>query len=354
MPPRLALMIGVDSYDRGWPRKQNAVRDAKLVASEFVRHGYKVAFLENPDARRLNRALKQFFLIDGENPQSQLFVWYSGHVHTVGGRSFLVPTDAPLPRREIEFTSMAFALDDYADLLRRAPASQVYTVIDGPVAAIDFDTRPEAMRDPFAVDLPVRQFLTSAAVGQAPADDGVFRRLFLRGLAGINRADGNLDKLLTADEIGAYMANRVAALTKNRQTPLYGRLAGREFAGGDFAFRIGPSHRTDVFAARGRDADGDADEVERVLWSSIEGSTDPRKFESYLKIYPDGVNAEKAFARLNEVRRDNTVASLSTNNMPPIRPLPQAAPQQRAPVTQSRATSADPSLPRRRPCRCPR
>jgi hypothetical protein len=337
MPPRFALLIGADDYTMGWPRKQNAVRDAKLIASEFLRHGYKVALLANPDSRRLARALKQFFLVDGDDPRAQLFVWYSGHAHTIGTRTFLVPTDAPLPRREADFINSAFALDDYVELLRRAPASQVYTVLDAPVAAIEFDTRTDAnaAADPFAVDLPVRQFLVSAAVGQAPADDGVFRRMFLRGLAGINRADGNLDKMLTADEIGAYMVNRIAALTKNRQTPLYGKLPGREFAGGDFAFRIGTSHRTDMVAARARDPNGDAEEIEQVLWSSIQDSTDPRKFESFLKIYPDGAHAEKAYARLQLVRRaqDSTVAALSTPDAPLLgAPVPLAATEPDAPA----------------------
>ena len=195
----------------------------------------------------------------------------------------------------------------------------------GPVAPIEFDARHGGRRDG-APHLPVRQFLSSAAVGQAAADDGSFRRLFLRALAGINRADGNLDKILTADEMGAYIVNRVAALTKGRQTPLYGRLPGREFAGGDFAFRVTASHRLDHLASsQGRDRLEEVREIEKVLWSSIQDSEDPRKFEAFLKVYPDGAFAEQAFARLADAKQPK--------RSPPIRVA--AAEQGPAPVASS-------------------
>jgi hypothetical protein len=332
--PKLALVIGVDAYGKGWPKRQNSVRDAKLVGGELLRHGYRVAILENPNAQRLRRALKQFLLIDGDNAESRMLVWYSGHTHTIGGTSYLVPIDAPLPRRESEFTTTALPLDEYAGLLRRAPAAQVYTVIDAPVAAIEFDARHSG-RPEGAPHLPVRQFLSSAAVGQAAADDGSFRRLFLRAVAGINRADANLDKVLTADEMGAYIANRVATLTKNRQTPLYGRLPGREYAGGDFAFRVGSSHRLDFLAAaQGRDRRDEVAEIEKVLWSSIEDSEDPRKFESFLKVYPDGAFAEQAFARMNEAKdvakQPKPSLPVAVAAAPKAQPKPQPEPQSEA------------------------
>ena len=308
--PKMALAIGIDTYSRGWPNKQNAVADAKAVAGELMRSGYKVAVLENPGAQALQRAFKQFLLVDGDKPEARLVVWFSGQSHTLAGQSFLVPADAPLPNREQDFRATAVSLEDYVSLLRRSSAAQVYTVIDAPVAAIDFSGRASADRDPSTAPyLPVRQFLSSAAVGQAAADDGLFRRTFLRTLAGINPADSNHDKLLTADEIGPYMRDRISALTKNHQTPLYGRLPGSEYAQGDYAFTPATAYRNGYGNVPRPASDGDGQEIENMVWNSIQKSDDPHRFELFLKLYPDGAHAEQAYAKLSQLISPVAVAA---------------------------------------------
>lgn len=92
-----ALVIGIDNYTNGWPKLQNAIKDAELIATEMGRRGFKVTLRKNPNSKQLKQSLEHFYATKGADPDARLFVWYAGHGHTLKGEGYLVPSDAPVP-----------------------------------------------------------------------------------------------------------------------------------------------------------------------------------------------------------------------------------------------------------------
>ena len=72
-----------------------AVADARAIAEELRERGFEVTLRTNLNSASLDRVLKEFFVIQGADPEARLFLWFAGHGHTINGEGFLIPTDAP-------------------------------------------------------------------------------------------------------------------------------------------------------------------------------------------------------------------------------------------------------------------
>lgn len=296
-----ALVIGIDAYTAGWPRLDMAVADARAVAQELESRGFDVTLRTNLNSADLDRTLKEFFAIQGADPEARLFLWYAGHGHTINGEGFLVPTDAP-PATNPAFKVKALHMRDFGGLMRLADAKHVLSVFDSCFSGTIFTSRSASA--PSAIDLkttkPVRQFLTSGDAGQTVRDDGSFRELFLRAIRGDNRADVNKDGYVTGDELGLYLSQEVTQLTETAQTPRWGRLQDVRFNEGDFVFAASnpaslPSPPT-VNDSVTPPVSSNMPEV--VFWKSIENSDDRSDFEAYLANFPNGIFADLARNRL--------------------------------------------------------
>lgn len=301
-----ALVIGIDAYTAGWPQLDMAVTDARAVADELERRGFDVTLRTNLDSETLDRTLKEFFAIQGADPEARLFLWYAGHGHTINGEGFLVPTDAP-PAHDPAFKVKALHMRDFGGLVRLADAKHVLSVFDSCFSGTIFTSRSAGT--PAAIDMktakPVRQFLTSGDAGQKVRDDGSFRELFLRAIRGGDRADVNDDGYITGDELGLYLSQEVTRLTSTAQTPQWGRLQDVRFNEGDFVFRATesgiPSPPTASNPSDRPEPNENSPEV--VFWKSIEDSDDPADFDAYLANFPNGVFADLARIRLARLDR---------------------------------------------------
>jgi len=189
-----ALVIGTDAYTAGWPRLNMAVADARAVAQELESRGFDVTLRTNLNSADLDRTLKEFFAIQGAYPKARLFLWYTGHGHTINGEGFSVPTDAP-PATNPAFKVKALHMRDFGRMMRLTDAKHVFSVFDSYFRGTIFTLRPAAA--PTAIDLktmkPVRQFLTSGDTSQTVRDDGSFQTFFLSAIRGDNRTDVNKD-----------------------------------------------------------------------------------------------------------------------------------------------------------------
>ena len=299
-----ALVIGIDAYTAGWPRLDMAVADARAVAQELERRGFDVTLRTNLNSTDLDRTLKEFFAIQGADPEARLFLWYAGHGHTINGEGFLVPTDAP-PATNPAFKVKALHMRDFGGLMRLADAKHVLSVFDSCFSGTIFTSRSAAA--PSAIDLkttkPVRQFLTSGDAGQTVRDDGSFRKLFLRAIRGDNRADVNKDGYVTGDELGLYLSQEVTQLTETAQTPRWGRLHDVRFNEGDFVFAATnpaslPAPPVPASAGNSVTPPASSNMPEVVFWKSIEDSDDRSDFEAYLANFPNGIFADLARNRL--------------------------------------------------------
>lgn len=293
-----ALVIGIDAYTNGWPRLETAVSDAAAVARELERHGFRVTLKSNLGAAALDQVLKEFFAIEGADPEARLFLWFAGHGHTIAGEGFLVPADAP-PAGDPAFKVKALHMRDFGGLVRLAEAKHVLSVFDscfsGTVFASRSATAPAEISRKTA--MPVRQFLTSGDAGQRVRDDGSFGALFLRALRGDERADANRDGYVTGDELGLYLSQEMSRLTNSAQTPRWGRLQDVRFNEGDFVFETGPVPGPPSVALPSPPDDSGHD-ADVAFWKSIKDSEDTADFEAYLARFPSGLFVDLARIRL--------------------------------------------------------
>lgn len=328
-----ALVIGIDLYTSGWPRLSNAVRDAEAIKAELLRQGFQVELLANPDSDRLDRTLREFFVVKGANPEARLFIWFSGHGYTEAGEGFIVPADAPRADAGPGFKLKAFSMRRFGEYVRLAKAKHVLSVLDACFAGTVFDAQrdlpPRAIT--MATRLPVRQFLSSGDADQQVLDNGAFRDLFIRAIRGEETADANRDGYVTGTEIGMFLTDRVTNLTRSRQTPRYGKLLDKDYDRGDFVFQVMPAETKVAMPASSpatRSLDGGAagrpavpnpssitaDEraMDLTFWQSIQQSRNRSDFEAYLSRFPEGTFAPLAKTRLNELKRDSAPPAAAT------------------------------------------
>ena len=323
-----ALVIGIDRYTDGWPNLANAVEDAELVAAALGRRGFEVTLRRNLDSFALQAALREFFVLKGADPEARLLLWYAGHGATLDGEGFLVPADAP-PATDPRFKLVALPFRDFGSLVRLAEAKHALSVFDSCFAGTVFTSRGDA--PPAAITrkttAPVRQFLTSGDAGQRVRDDGSFRTLFLRALAGEADADFNGDHYLTGEELGLFLSQEVAALTDAAQTPRYGKLQDVRYDQGDFVFVLPAVAVEPVTIAEATEAVSDDTAglaIELAFWNAIAESADPRDFEDYLEHFPQGTFsglAERRLAALAGQEPDDAADTL-TDALLPAPPTP--------------------------------
>ncbi|MBU1175870.1 MAG: caspase family protein [Alphaproteobacteria bacterium] len=305
-----ALVIGNDAYSAGWPKLSNAVADATEIATALKEAGFEVTFKQDLDSVALRDSLREFFAIQGADPEARLLLWYAGHGHSIKDEGFLVPIDAPAPS-EPEFKIRALQMRDFGSLMRLADAKHVLAIFDSCFSGTIFTTRAGAV--PAAITQvttkPTRQFMTSGDADQQVSDDGTFRRLFLQALVGETTADSNGDGYLTGTELGLFMSDEMANYSEGAQTPRYGKLRDPDYDRGDFVFALPGRIETtiDDFAAGatpGEPAAGAEQMIAEItLWTTVVVSQDPAMIQTYLDQYPTGRFAKAAIARIDELKK---------------------------------------------------
>ncbi|MEX2647688.1 MAG: caspase family protein [Alphaproteobacteria bacterium] len=307
-----ALVVGNDAYSAGWPRLRNAVADAERVAEGLRRQGFEVTFLTDLDAEGMRKAFKEFFVLKGADPEARLLLWYAGHGQSQGGEGFLVPTDAPAPS-DPTFALYALPMRDMGTLVRLAKAKHVLAIFDSCFAGTIFDARAGAPPPAItrATLLPVRQFVSSGDADQTVADNGSFRELFLRAVAGEERADANGDGYLTGSELGAFLADRVTNLTGGAQTPRFGKLLDVNFDRGDFVFVL-PNRTATTGTAEAVTTEpaattaalepeapiGEPTPAEETAWLALAEAGDPVALRGFVAQFPAGAYRGIADQRL--------------------------------------------------------
>jgi hypothetical protein len=357
-----ALVIGMDHYSGVWPRLSNGIKDAEEVAKTLSAQGFDVTLKKDLMSEDLDRTLRNFFIVEGDDPNARLFLWFAGHGDTIDGEAYLVPVDAPSSDNDAEFRSKAISLRRFGEYMREAKARHVLAIFDSCFSGSVFNvarSRPSPAIT-LATTQPVREFISSGEAEQQVSDDGTFRKLFLDALAGKEPdADANHDGYVTGTELGLFLQQKMTNLTNNRQTPRYGKLNAYSYDRGDFVFQVtslpqmptaeSPSVNSNIrpetlsngeataawnavrdtksiallemFIGRYGDSPygnparvrldelkkedrGVADPagVEVAFWNSIQNDKNPQLFEAYLKRYPTGAFADIAKITLEELR----------------------------------------------------
>ena len=56
-----ALVIGVSDYTNGWPDLPGVIQDVKKIQSTLEQHNFNVVLVKNPDERKLEQEINDFF-----------------------------------------------------------------------------------------------------------------------------------------------------------------------------------------------------------------------------------------------------------------------------------------------------
>src|SRR5262245_7553774 len=287
-----ALVIGVRKYANGWRELPGAERDVEAVSAALRKQGFQVTVMLNPTATQLNEALSAFISDHGLQERNRLLIYFAGHGHTealADGRElgYIVPADAPLPERNPQlFSRRAISMDEIEAKALRIRSKHAMFVFDSCFSGSIFDVRAERNVPPeieSKTAAPVRLFITAGTKNQTVPDDSVFRLYFVRAFEH-RQGDLNRDGYITGEELGMYLAGRVASDTRDTQTPRYGKIKDAHLNRGDIVFalprrEVPPPAPTPGF---------DPAAMELAIWQSADRSNDVSDYEEYLRQYPQG------------------------------------------------------------------
>lgn len=312
-----ALVIGVSAYTAGWRNLPGVTADVEAVSAVLDAQGFGVERLLNPTHAQLDAALRRFISGPGLRERNRLLVYFAGHGYTEtlsDGRDlgYVVPADAPLPERNPQlFNERALSMDEMEAFALRIRAKHALFIFDSCFSGSIFEARSDERRTPPEIESktagPVRQFITAGTKQQEVPDDSIFRRYFVRAFAQ-REGDLNGDGFITGEELGMYLAGRVASDSRDTQTPRYGKIRNVRLNLGDFVFALPPRVMpvpvpTPLPVYSGEEA----------YWRAIEASSDVQDFRDYLKQYPNGVYVAAARVKLRRLE------SVPTSTPTPVR-----------------------------------
>ena len=233
---KVAVVIGISRYDR-LSNLEGATRDAKAMADLLRTLGFdEVHELYDAEATRSRILALVGQKLRTETRENDLaFIFFAGHGATetlASGekRGYLIPTEGSTTDPYVTGISM----DTVRELSNRLEAKHVYYAIDACYSGGLMDTKGASATRGAGRKSSV-QVLTAGLEGQQAIEKngrGIFTQYLEKGLRG--EANLNDDDVISATEIGWFVANQVDQETRGRQTPVYGRLGGT----GEVTFQI--------------------------------------------------------------------------------------------------------------------
>ena len=324
-----ALLIGVSDY--GW---RSGWHDLDAVPGELDRVGealkavgfQEIVRVDDPDEDRLRDAFEDFKDKYGFDRNNRLLFFFSGHGYTDSdGAGYLVPSDAPDPRKDRQgFFSKALPMSQILAWAKQIKARHALFLFDSCFSGSVFRERSLPKEPPHITKLTarrVRQFITAGSANEPVPARSTFTPVFADAILH-GKGDLNGDGYVTGMELGVHLEAEVPKYVA--QTPQFGKIDEYDLAQGDFVFVLekpDPVLR-DASGGRGQTSGGwgpaplarapsdTVDPVELKFWDSVEKSDDPDLYRAYLKQYPKGSFAALARIKLRKL------ASSSRQGMP--------------------------------------
>jgi uncharacterized caspase-like protein len=236
-----ALIIGVANYTRGWPKLPSILEEVREIEAVLKKHDFEVKKVLDPDAEELQAAFKDFLGAHGYDRDNRLVVFFSGHGYSrrKGTKGYLVPADAPNPRRDEKgFLQKAMTMGSLLAMARDVEAKHVLFAFDSCFSGTIFKTKGLPATPPHIsalTALPVRQFIAAGDAGEEVPAKSVFADCFIRALEG--EADLSGDGYVTGTELGMYLHDKVIYY-RTGQTPQYGKIRDPDLDRGDIVFAL--------------------------------------------------------------------------------------------------------------------
>ena len=313
-----ALVIGVSQYRNGWSNLPGVRKDVKEVSQALQENGFQVTTIEDPGLDQLEIAIEDFIFEKGVNPENRLLIYYAGHGHTMtlgygGEMGFLVPADAPVPKkgRDAQFRRQALSMQRIEEVAKNTSAKHVLFMFDACFAGSVFlVTRVAPAYIQQNTKEPVRQFITSGSAEQEVPDKSIFRRAFVDALNG--KADYDKDGYLTGTELGSYIQKRTAEDWEGKLTPQYGKLQDPNLNKGDFVFELSKPLKEKRPKAQPN--------LATQAWAMIEQSENPAIFQAFIEKFPDAPQRQLAELKLMLLSSDGIPAKPDTSSPEKVKP----------------------------------
>ncbi|MDQ6951668.1 MAG: caspase family protein, partial [Mariprofundales bacterium] len=231
------MLIGESIYTSGWPNLEHVPAELIPVERVLQAQGFTVKKVINADAVQLQQVMKTFIDRYGFDTNNRLLFYYSGHGYTRknGSKGYLVPTDAPDPRKDEKgFLRKALNMTQILAWSREIEAKHVLFLFDSCFSGTIFKARalPDTPPQISAMTArPVRQFITAGSAGETVPARSVFTPAFVDGLQ-YGLADLNKDGYISGTELGLYLQQEVPQHT--HETPQYGKISDYDLSRGDF------------------------------------------------------------------------------------------------------------------------
>ncbi len=235
---RVGVVIGISRY-ANQTDLEGAAKDARATAETLRALGFDEV-LELYDEAATREAVLDLLgnkLQRKTTSDDLAFVFFAGHGTTESlpngeERGYLVPHEGTTQ----DAYTTGISMETIRDLSNRLPAKHVYYAMDACYSGSLAVSRGQGTPSAAGRKIQAVQMLTAGTEGQQAIEQGgrgVFTTYLLQGMRG--DADRNGDEVITASEIGWYVSDQVRLATKNRQTPVYGRMSGS----GEVAFGVG-------------------------------------------------------------------------------------------------------------------
>jgi len=241
-----ALIIGINKY-QNVDQLNYAVNDAVAVKEMLVnKYGFKEAnikLITDEEATKDN-IIKGFSdILTQAKEKDRVVVFYAGHGETYklpsgGDMGYLIPVDGNLDNLYLSSIPMK-SVYDIADM---SYAKHILYLVDACYGGLTINTRglkkditPEYIKQ--MTKERGRQVITAGGKDEQVIEKpewghSAFTRNLLKGL-GDGLADENIDGIITADELGGFIRNRVIVDVDGAHTPQKGRI-GSDM--GEFVF----------------------------------------------------------------------------------------------------------------------
>ncbi len=296
---RVALVVGNSEYAHA-PSLSNPKRDAEAIARTLSGLGFAVTGpLLNQSKAQMDAALKAFRR--RAQGATAAVVYFAGHGVEIGGRNYLLPTDAVLDR-ESDASLRAVALNVVLDQMSGASNYRLVIL--------------DACRDnPMANNMRRSDGTRSASRGLAPIDPSGQTYVAYAARAGQRSQDGAaggnspyaaaLLKYLPQSGLplerlfGAVREEVLRTTTRTQEPALYGAF------GSEPIYLAGPGATAPIASAPApmvaAPPPTPAVDHDYEAWKSAEKCGTAACFEAYLEDYPKGRYAKMARARLKPV-----------------------------------------------------
>jgi len=253
-----AFIIGINEYQNVNPLSY-AVSDAQAVYDMFVgKYGFKkenVVLMLDEEATKDNILMGFNEILKKASDKDRVVVFYAGHGETYklpsgGDMGYLIPVDGDVDELYIS----SIPMKSIYDIAEMSYAKHILYLVDACYGGLTLNTR-SLKKDTTPAYLKKmtrergRQVITAGGKDEEVIEKpewghSAFTRNLIKGL-GDDLADENDDGIITADELGGFIRNRVPIDSEGAHTPQRGRI-GSDM--GEFVF-IGQTMEEDLAEA---------------------------------------------------------------------------------------------------------